>query len=105
VNRPLPDRRVGTASGRPWPAGAAGWLPLAAAPSFLAMAVVTGQGSAPDMLCMAPDASPLTGMVPMYLLMSVFHAAPWLTLFASRRGGNGRNERCRPFTNPGDVRA
>ena len=33
----------------------------------------------PDMICSAgQDASPLTGMVPMYLLMSAFHLAPWL---------------------------
>jgi hypothetical protein len=33
------------------------------------------------MFCAAgPGASLLTGMVPMYMLMSAFHAAPWLRL-------------------------
>jgi hypothetical protein len=40
-------------------------------------------GGAPDILCAATrDASPLSGMVPMYVLMSVFHAAPWLRLIS-----------------------
>jgi hypothetical protein len=34
----------------------------------------------PDVLCAA--ASPLSGMVPMYVLMSVFHAPPWLKLLS-----------------------
>jgi hypothetical protein len=29
-------------------------------------------------------------MVPMYLLMSAFHTAPWLKLISSRRGGTQR---------------
>ena len=28
-------------------------------------------------------ASPLSGMVPMYLLMSAFHSAPWLKLISA----------------------
>jgi hypothetical protein len=60
-----------------------GWLCLAAAPTFAIMALVTGVGGTPDMLCSAAqDASPLSGMVPMYLLMSAFHAAPWLKLIS-----------------------
>jgi len=31
----------------------------------------------------------LTGMVPMYVLMSVFHAPPWLKLIAERRTVRG----------------
>ena len=68
--------------------GAADWLCLAAAPSFAIMALLTGVlgGGMPDMLCSAAQgASPLSGMVPMYLLMSVFHVSPWLTLIANRR--------------------
>lgn len=66
----------------------AGWLSLAAAPTFATMALLTGvlSGGQPDMLCAAAhDPWPLSGMVPMYLLMSAFHAAPWLKLIASRR--------------------
>lgn len=67
--------------------GAADWLCLAAAPSFAVMALLTGvlDGGRPEMLCSAtPDASPLSGMAAMYLLMSAFHTAPWLKLIASR---------------------
>ena len=61
--------------------GAADWISLAAAPTFAIMALLTGidGGRSPDMLCSATqDASPLTGMASMYLLMSAFHSAPWL---------------------------
>jgi hypothetical protein len=63
-------------------------LSLAAAPTFAIMAVLTQiwDGSMPDMLCSAvPTTSPLTGMVPMYVLMSAFHSAPWLKLLANGR--------------------
>ena len=68
--------------------GAADWLSLAAAPTFAVMALLTLAGGAPDMLC---SASPLAGMVPMYLLMSAFHAAPWLKLLSRRRGDAHRS--------------
>ncbi len=64
-------------------------LSLAAAPTFATMALLAGihDGSMPGMLCLAAQhASPLTGMVPMYLLMSAFHLSPWLRLLSSRRG-------------------
>ena len=67
---------------------AAGWLCLAATPVFVAMAVLTAvPGAGPqNMICAAaPDASPLTGMGAMYLLMAVFHAAPWLKLMSRRQ--------------------
>jgi hypothetical protein len=69
--------------------GPAGWLCLAAAPTFALMALWTGLfGGGPAMLCMGmPDASPLNGMTLMYALMSVFHAAPWLRLISRRPGG------------------
>ncbi len=66
------------------------WPGLAAAPAFAIMALLTGVfgGGPQDVLCSAAhDASPLSGMVPMYLLMSAFHAAPWLKLVSSRRSG------------------
>ena len=62
-------------------------LSLVAAPTFAIMALLTGVGGGPpDMICStAQDAFPLSGMVPMYLLMSAFHSAPWLKLISSRR--------------------
>ena len=57
----------------------AGWLALAAAPTFAAMAwVVSGSAT---MIC-SSDASPLPmdGMAWMYLLMGLFHLPPWLKL-------------------------
>jgi len=74
--------------------GAPDWLCLAATPTFAIMAVLTGVlgGGRPDLLCSAAnDASPLGGMVPMYVLMSAFHAAPWLRLVSGRRDGAGRS--------------
>ncbi|MBR0827906.1 hypothetical protein JQ596_20445 [Bradyrhizobium manausense] len=64
--------------------GAAHWLHLAAAPTFAIMAVLTGVfGGSADALCSATGASSLGGMVPMYLLMTAFHSAPWLKLIGS----------------------
>jgi hypothetical protein len=67
--------------------GAAGWLSLAAAPVFAILALWTAlSGTRPDMLCSGlRDGSPLNGMVLMYALMSIFHAAPWLKLISSPR--------------------
>ncbi len=68
--------------------GAADWLGLAAAPTFAIMALITARGGEPQLLCSAAHlASPLGGMVPMYLLMSAFHSSPWLRLIAGRRSG------------------
>jgi hypothetical protein len=64
------------------------WLSLAAAPTFAILAILTGVlgGGQPDILCSAADhTSPLSGMIPMYLLMSAFHSQPWLKLISSRR--------------------
>src|SRR5436190_8717112 len=71
--------------------GAADWLYLAAAPTFAMMALLTGVlgGGPPDALCSVAGASPLSGMVPMYLLMSAFHLTPWLKLISRRRSGVG----------------
>ena len=59
---------------------AADVLYLAAAPTFAIMALLTGVlgGGSPDALCSTAGVSPLSGMLPMYLLMSAFHLAPWL---------------------------
>jgi hypothetical protein len=64
--------------------GVANGLALAAAPTFAIMALLTGiPGAGPgEMLCSSGPLSPLSGMATMYLLMSAFHAAPWLRLCA-----------------------
>ncbi|HWX27940.1 MAG TPA: hypothetical protein VNZ53_10980 [Steroidobacteraceae bacterium] len=61
-------------------------LKFAAAPTFATMALATallGDGGT-SMLCSAEHASLLSGMMPMYLLMSTFHSPPWLKLIAIR---------------------
>ncbi|MDA8363788.1 MAG: hypothetical protein M0Z84_08225 [Gammaproteobacteria bacterium] len=78
----------GARSGAAAPAGAR-WLGLAAAPTFAIMALWTALSSAPSGM---PDmemrgSSALSGMTLMYLMMSVFHLSPWLTLIAGL--GNG----------------
>jgi hypothetical protein len=74
------DPKLGRSSRR-IKASAANWLSLAATPTFAIMALVTALdgGGMPDMICSAArEGSPLSGMLPMYLLMSAFHAGPWL---------------------------
>lgn len=62
-----------------------GRLGLAASPVFAAMAWITASHAAPAGLCMTePGVLPMDPMAWMYLLMSVFHAAPWLRLVANR---------------------
>jgi len=72
-NTALPDARS--------PHGAAGWLALAASPTFTLMAWIAAGTASPIHYCSAaPAALPINGMAVMYLLMSLFHLAPWLRL-------------------------
>lgn len=69
-------------SARAWQArGAAGWLALAASPTFGLMAWIAANDASPMALC-SPGSSvlPIDGMTAMYLLMSLFHLSPWLKL-------------------------
>lgn len=70
-------------------ATAADWLALAAAPTFAAAGLATALGGTAMPLCSGagwlPLGMPLDGMPAMYLLMSLFHLAPWLRR-ASRPG-------------------
>lgn len=58
---------------RPSASRVADGLCLLATPAFAAMALATAGGG-----MTMPGMSALSGMSLMYLLMSVFHAAPWL---------------------------
>jgi hypothetical protein len=65
---------------------AADWLGLAAAPAFATMALMTVCLGGMEPLCSATQhGSLMSGMVPMYLLMSAIHSTPWLRLMASRQ--------------------
>ncbi len=65
--------------------GIADGLCRAASPTFALMALLTALSPSSEMLCMpVQDGLPIGGMVPMYLLMSAFHAGPWLRLIAPR---------------------
>lgn len=79
--------RTGDAASR----RASDWLCLGAAPTFAIMTLLTGvfSGGDPKILCSgAEHASPLSGMVLMYLLMSTFHLAPWFRLISKQRSAD-----------------
>jgi hypothetical protein len=63
------------------------WLAVAAAPTFAGMAIWTVLSDGPSqMLCMSsPDPWPFDGMAAMYILMTIFHAEPWISLVLGRR--------------------
>ena len=65
--------------------GPAGWLALAAAPTFALMAWIAANDAPPMPLCSSGSSSlPIGGMTAMYLLMSLFHLSPWLKLASGR---------------------
>ncbi len=67
-------------SARAWdPRGAAGWLALAASPTFALMAWIAANHARPIALC-SPSILPMDGMTTMYGLMCLFHLSPWLKL-------------------------
>jgi len=71
----------GDAAGTP----AASHLSLAAAPTFVVMALWSAVAGGPaEMMCSSGGSAwSLNGMAAMYTLMSVFHVSPWLTLLSN----------------------
>jgi hypothetical protein len=87
---PTHDTAGGSAASGNIASHAANFLCLAAMPTFAVMALLAciHSGGPPAMLCsLASGSSPLSGMVPMYALMSAFHSVPWLRLIFSERNG------------------
>jgi len=73
--------RIGAADA-PTSRDAAVWLGLAASPTFGLMAWISARGGEAMTCAPTPGGWPIDGMAWMYLLMSVFHLAPWLKLAA-----------------------
>ena len=70
--------------------GAAGWLAFAASPTFALMAWIAANDVSPMALCSSGSSVlPLDGMTAMYLLMGLFHLAPWLELASGRQRVRG----------------
>lgn len=78
------DHDACTPAGSASAPGVSNWLGLAAAPTFALMALWTAATSGPPDLFCTQHSPALGGMTAMYLLMSAFHAAPWLKLIAGR---------------------
>jgi hypothetical protein len=59
------------------------WLAFAAAPTFGIMALLTGLTDGGEMICSSVHGGlPGNGMPAMYLMMGLFHLAPWLRLIS-----------------------
>ena len=74
----------------------AGFLALAATPCFAGMALYTGPLDGAPLIC---SMSLLGGMAPMYLLMALFHAAPWVRLTERHVAQAQHTLRCRAAEN------
>ena len=73
----------------------AGWLGLAASPTFAVMTWFTVANTPPSMMGASPSGGlPIGGMSWMYILMCLFHLSPWLKLAAAR----SRQSTTRPAT-------
>lgn len=81
----VPVVGIGLDSSRGLEHAVGSWLCLAATPIFAVMAVLTTVFEGPNMFDMGHDRiATFGGMTVMYILMSVFHATPWLNLLANK---------------------
>ena len=70
-----------------------GRLGLLAAPTFALMAWISAAGSPVMTICsVAPAFVPINDMTLMYLLMSFFHASPWLKFLGRLQHHNTQTE-------------
>lgn len=68
-----------------WSFSVSGVLGLTASPTFLLMAWISANDTSQTVTCLsASGVPPLGGMPRMYLLMSLFHIAPWLKIASGR---------------------
>jgi hypothetical protein len=82
---------AGKTAAHPTPV-AAGWLGLAASPTFAVMGLVAAHDASSAAICLvAPGVLPVDGMTAMYVLMCLFHLPPWLK-FARHRPWGARPE-------------
>lgn len=65
-------------------ANMAGWLYLAATPTFALMALISAADSPGTICSTALPLAAIDSMALMYLLMALFHLPPWLKLLSSR---------------------
>jgi hypothetical protein len=55
-----------------------------------------GRSGGSDVICAAAErTSPLSGIIPMYVVMRAFHPPPWLKLVSSRGNGTRLLRLCR----------
>jgi hypothetical protein len=85
-------------------------LSLAPTPTFALLALLSAgqQSTLQSVVCSAAHTSPLTGTVSMYLLMGVFHSAPWIRMLT--RAVTSQVRQCGPqrtdlHTRPGFAHA
>ena len=101
---PAPSTAGTSRDGATMALGLAGFLCLAATPGFAIMALLTGLGGTPmDRLCSSGHGAPLSGMVTMYLLMSVFHLPPWLNLIGGPSAPRNHRQMRDPSSRRGRI--
>ena len=77
----MTDHKTGTRTEWRRPRDAAGWIGLAASPTFAVMAWIAATDAPAIGICSSTSGMlPMDGMARMYLLMSLFHLSPWLKL-------------------------
>ena len=81
----MTDHKTGTRTEWRRPRDAAGWIGLAASPTFAVMAWIAATDAPAIAICSSTSGMlPMDGMARMYLLMSLFHVSPWLKLALDR---------------------